>query len=130
MTGRVIFLTMTALPESDAQTSLVLKAEFCSKMRRIDSATAPASMMAPSTMESGGTGAMPKAATRYPLPAGFNSTALTALDPMSSPTTLFDFRNMYPQPGPEPVALLNLPSWLSVVLQRATQSVGSRGLLP
>ena len=57
------------------------------------SATAPASMMAPSTMESGGTGSLPNAATRYPLPAGFSSTALTALDPMSSPTTVFALRN-------------------------------------
>ena len=60
---------MTALPESDAATSLVLNALF-SKTRRIASATAAPSMMAPSTMLSGGTGSMAKAATLKPLPAG------------------------------------------------------------
>ena len=54
---------MTALPESDAATSLVLKA-FDSKTRRIASATAAPSMMAPSTMLSGGIGSLPNAATR------------------------------------------------------------------
>ena len=51
------------------------------------SATAPPSMMAPSTMLSGGIGSLPKAVTLNALPVGFSSTALTALDPMSSPTT-------------------------------------------
>src|SRR5262245_28501571 len=86
MTGSEIFLTMTALPDSDATTSLVLNA-FDSKTRRIASATAVPSMMAPSTMLSGGTGSAPKAATRNPFPAGFSSTALTALEPISRPTT-------------------------------------------
>ena len=63
MTGSEIFLTMTALPESDAATSFVLKA-FDSNTRRIDSATAALSMIAPSTMLSGGIGSVPKAATR------------------------------------------------------------------
>jgi len=89
MTGSVIFLTMTALPDNEAQTSFALNALFSAKTRRMASATAPASMMAPSTMASGGTGCMPKAATRYPRPDGRNSTALTALDPMSSPTRFF-----------------------------------------
>jgi hypothetical protein len=82
------------LPESDAQTSLPLKATFWSNTRRIDSATATASMMAPSTIASGGTGSVPNAATRNPRPAGFSSTAFTALDPMSSPTTALLFLNM------------------------------------
>src|SRR5688572_6650067 len=86
ITGSEIFLTITALPESDAATSLVLKA-FDSKTRRIDSATAAPSIMAPSTMLSGGIGSVPKAATRKPFPTAFSSTALTALEPMSSPTT-------------------------------------------
>jgi hypothetical protein len=60
----VIFLTITALPDSDAQTSLVLNALLLSNTRRMASATAPASMIAPSTMESGGTGWEAKAATR------------------------------------------------------------------
>src|SRR4030095_7497478 len=95
ITGSVIFLTMTALPESEAQTSLALNALLCSKTRRIASATAPASMMAPSTIESGGTGSLPNAATRNPFPDGLSSTAFTALDPMSSPTTAFVLRNIH-----------------------------------
>ena len=62
MTGRLIFLTMTALPESEAATFFVLKALF-SNRRLMASATAAPSMMAPSTMLSGGTGSLPKAAT-------------------------------------------------------------------
>ncbi len=46
---------MTALPDSDAATSLVLNALF-SNRRRIASATAAPSMIAPSTMLSGGIG--------------------------------------------------------------------------
>ena len=69
--------------------------EMCIRDRRIASATAPASMMAPSTIESGGTGSLPNAATRNPFPDGFSSTALTALDPMSSPTTALVLRNIH-----------------------------------
>src|SRR5439155_1821270 len=47
------------------------------------------SMMAPSTMLSGGTGSMANATTLKPFPTAFSSTALTELDPMSSPTTAF-----------------------------------------
>src|SRR5262245_14176114 len=83
---------MTALPESDAATSFVLIAPLVNK-RRIASATAPPSMMAPSTMLSGGTGSEPNAATLNPLPAGLSSTALTALEPISRPTRDFALRN-------------------------------------
>ena len=62
MTGRLIFLTMTALPDSDAATSLLLKALF-SKSRLMASTTAVPSMMAPSTMLSGGIGSLPTAVT-------------------------------------------------------------------
>src|SRR5262249_48957845 len=89
ITGRLIFLTITALPESDAATSLVLNWLF-SNTRRMASATAEPSMIAPSTMLSGGTGSMPKATTFQALPDGLSSTALTALDPMSRPTTAFE----------------------------------------
>src|SRR5205814_2011186 len=89
ITGRLIFLTMTALPDSDAATSFVLKV-LRSKMRLIAAATAPPSMIAPSTMLSGGTGSTATAPTLKPLPLARSSTALTALDPMSSPTTDFD----------------------------------------
>ena len=61
---------MTALPESDATTSLVLK-RLESKTRRMASATAPASMMAPSTMVSGGTGSLANADDAIPLARRF-----------------------------------------------------------
>ena len=93
MIGSVIFLTITALPDNDAQTSFALNDLLLSNRRRIASATAPASMMAPSTIESDGTGCMPKAATRYPFAAAFSSTVLTPLDPMSRPITAFDVPN-------------------------------------
>ena len=70
ISGRLIFLTMTALPDSDAATSRLLKPGRSSR-RRMAAATAVPSMMAPSTMLSGGTGSLPKAETRKPLPAGF-----------------------------------------------------------
>ena len=57
---------MTALPESDAATSFVLNCLF-SKTRRIASATAAPSMMAPSTMLSGGTGWIANAIDLEPL---------------------------------------------------------------
>src|SRR3954467_11325369 len=55
MTGSEIFLTMTALPDSDAATSLVLMPRP-SNRRRMASATAAPSMIAPSTILSGGGG--------------------------------------------------------------------------
>src|SRR5262245_66635975 len=53
-------------------------------------------MMAPSTMASGGTGAVAKAVTLCPLPDGLSSTALTVLEPMSRPTTGLTLRNTRP----------------------------------
>jgi hypothetical protein len=50
-------------------------------------------MIAPSTMLSGGTGSLPKAVTLYALPDGLSSMALTALDPMSRPTSDLALRN-------------------------------------
>src|SRR5438045_3717907 len=46
-------------------------------------------MMAPSTMLSAGTGSVPNAVILKPFPAGLSSTAFTALEPMSRPTTDF-----------------------------------------
>ena len=63
MTGSVIFLTITVLPESDAHTFLVLKAGVLSKSRLMVPTTASASMIAPSTIESAGTVSVAKAAT-------------------------------------------------------------------
>src|SRR5688500_12933714 len=87
LAGTVIFFTMTALPESDAATSLPLR-RLPSNRRRIASATAVPSMIAPSTMLSGGTGSTPQPTTfQAPLPAGPSSTALTSLEAMSRATT-------------------------------------------
>ena len=98
---------MTALPESEAATSFVLNALF-SNRRLIASATAAASIIAPSTMLSGGTGSIANAMTLYPLPAALSSTALTALEPMSRPTTDFDL----PRPN-------TIVSWLKRVRSSA-----------
>ena len=92
--GRLIFLTMTALPETLVATSFVLIL-WALKRRWIASITAPESMMAPSTIASGGSGSMPMFTSWYsapPLPPGFSSTALTAEEPMSRPTSPFFFR--------------------------------------
>jgi len=56
-------LTITALPDSEAATSRV-RIACRSKSRRMASATAAPSMIAPSTMLSGGSGSVPYAATR------------------------------------------------------------------
>src|SRR5579859_4568738 len=92
MIGSEIFLTMTALPESDAATSFVLMWRP-SNRRRMASATEAPSMIAPSTMLSGGRCSVPKLVTLKDLPDGFSSTALTADDPMSSPTRAFALPN-------------------------------------
>jgi hypothetical protein len=63
MAGSVIFLTITALPEREAATSRV-RIPRPSNSRRTASATAAPSMIAPSTMLSGGRGSVPYAATR------------------------------------------------------------------
>ena len=60
---------MTALPDSDATTSFALNFGDC-RTRRTASVTAPASMIAPSTMLSGGSGSTPIAATLKPRPDG------------------------------------------------------------
>src|SRR4029450_5214887 len=92
ITGNAIFLTITALPDSEATTSFALK-RLVSKMRRIASATVTASMTAPSTIVSGGIDSDAQGTTLKTLdPFGFNSMALTALDPMSRPTTGFGER--------------------------------------
>ena len=62
ITGSVIFLTITALPDRDAATSFVWILRL-SNSRRIASATAAPSMIAPSTMLSGGMDSAPKAVT-------------------------------------------------------------------
>src|SRR5215472_87678 len=92
MIGSVIFLTITALPDSEAATSFVLMWRP-SKRRRIASATAAPSMIAPSTMLSGGSGSVPNTVTLKDLPAGLSSTALTADEPISSPTRALALRN-------------------------------------
>ena len=56
--GRLIFLTMTAFPQTLVATSEVL-IFWALKTRWMASITAPESMIAPSTMASGGSGSMP-----------------------------------------------------------------------
>ncbi len=87
--GRLIFLTMTAFPETLVATSLVL-IFWAVKRRWMASMTAPESMMAPSTIASGGNGSSPRLVSWYslpPLPPGLSSTTLIAEDPMSTPTS-------------------------------------------
>src|SRR5712671_1128898 len=100
---------MTALPESEAATSLLLKALF-SNRRLMASATAVPSMIAPSTILSGGIGSMPTAVTLNVLPVARNSTALTALDPMSRPTTGLDFLDRPNTVCPHPQSRYHLRS--------------------
>ena len=60
------------------------------------SMTAPESMIAPSTIASGGRVSMPdvdELVLAPPLPPDFSSTALTAEEPMSSPTSPFFLPN-------------------------------------
>src|SRR5262249_46739173 len=109
MIGSEIFLTITALPDGEAGPSFVLRLRP-SKRRRIASPTAAPSMMAPSTMLSGGSDSVPNPVTLYDLPAAFNSTAFTADEPISSPTSAFALRNTDP-PG-------NHFAWLSAVARR------------
>src|SRR6185503_18628314 len=93
--GSEIFLTMTALPETLVATSLVL-IFWEVKSRWIASMTAPESMIAPSTIASGGSASIPMLTSwcsAPPLPPDLSSTALTAEDPMSSPTSPFFFPN-------------------------------------
>ena len=89
--GRLIFLTMTALPETPVATSPVLILLSWNR-RWIESITAPESMIAPSTIASGGSGSIPMFRSWYsspPLPPTLSSTALTAEEPMSTPTSPF-----------------------------------------
>src|SRR5438093_4859270 len=89
--GRLIFLTITALPDTLVATSFVL-IFWAVKRRWMASMTAPESMIAPSTMASGGSGSRPRFTSWYSfpvLPPGFSSTALIADDPMSTPTSPF-----------------------------------------
>ena len=88
ITGSVIFFTITALPDNEAHTSFDLNALLPSNRRRTASATAPASIMAPSTIASAGSGSIAKATTRKALPDAFSSTAFTALEPISRPITV------------------------------------------
>src|SRR3990172_8502197 len=93
--GRVIFFTITALPETEVATSAVL-IFWVVKSLWMASITAPESMMAPSTMASGGRASMPRFRSWYsapPLPPAFSSTALIAEDPMSTPTSPFFLPN-------------------------------------
>src|SRR5262245_49256535 len=89
--GRLIFLTMTALPDTPVAHSAVLM-RLSWNRRWIESITAPASMIAPSTIASGGSDSIPMFRSwnsSFPFPPTLISTAFTADEPMSTPTRLF-----------------------------------------
>ena len=92
--GKLIFLTITALPDSEAATSRFF-VPARANARRIASVALAASMIAPSTMLSGAMSSRAKATTRNDLPAAFSSTTLTALEPISSPTMLLFLPNTF-----------------------------------
>ena len=86
---------MTALPETPVATSAVLIL-LSWNSRWIESITAPASMIAPSTIASGGSDSIPMFRSWYsspPLPPTLISTALMAEEPMSTPTIPFFLPN-------------------------------------
>ncbi len=93
--GSEIFLTITAFPETPVATSGVLIL-FSWNRRWIASMTAPASMIAPSTIASGGSDSTPMFRSwnsSPPLPPTLSSTAFTAEEPMSTPTMPFFLPN-------------------------------------
>src|SRR5512142_1904409 len=73
------------------------------------SMTEPESMMAPSTIASGGSGSRPTLTSWYsepPLPPALGSTAVMADDPPSTPTSPFVFPNSATGASPLPPGLL------------------------
>ena len=89
----MIFLTMTEWPDTDTAT-FGFFTPVDARRRVIVSTTRDESMMAPSTIASGERVSSP-ALTRWNVPSlpSFNSTSLTAEEPMSSPTRFFALRN-------------------------------------
>ena len=87
------FFTMTEWPDTDVATSRVLIL-FSAKILAMELETALVSTIAPSTTISGSRFSMLSLLTTSPLPARFSSTALTELEPMSTPT------NCLPLPKP------------------------------
>ena len=87
--GSWIFLTMTELPLMAVATSCVLM-RYSENSRWIASMTDVESIIWPSTMASWGRYSSPIVVSCQVSPfPGFISTALTELDPMSSPTRFF-----------------------------------------
>ena len=132
---------MTALPDSDAATSFVLMPRP-SNRRRMASATAPPSMMAPSTMLSGGTGSLPNADTLYPLPAGLQLDCLDGARAdvqtdqrfgsakhrccpilIGAPQAIGEVRHRDAPVGPVPVRRL-ISEWFERVIGRAQAASG------
>ena len=77
---------MSSRPQIAITVSFPLTPAFVTALR-MASATVPESLMEPSAMASGGSGAIPSASIRYVPPVSLSLSALTALDPMSSPKT-------------------------------------------
>src|SRR6185295_8287857 len=101
MAGSEIFLMMTECPESEVPKSL-LRTFREAMILLTASTTREASMIAPSTIASGERGSMPVLTSLYPPPlASLSSTSLTAEEPMSRPTRLFDFLNSTIRPTTE-----------------------------
>ena len=86
----VILFTITECPETEVATFRVLIL-FSVKILSMAAETERASMIAPSTTVSCPRSSTPKFTSSYESPRFFSSTALTALDPMSSPTKPFAF---------------------------------------
>src|SRR5712692_10025493 len=84
--GIWIFLMMSSRPQIAIAVSFPFTPAFATAAL-MASTTVPESLMVPSAMASGGSGAMPSAPIRYVPPVSVSWSALAALDPMSSPNT-------------------------------------------
>jgi hypothetical protein len=89
---------ITEWPEREVATSF--SRTFSSRREvLIPSITEAWSMMAPSTMASGGRGKTPNFFRPYSVPAALMCASLIELDPMSSPTSSFDPKSPIAAPG-------------------------------
>src|SRR5512134_474014 len=96
--GRTTFLMMTEWPEREVATSF--SRTFSSRSAvLIPSITVAWSMIAPSTMASGGRWKTPNFLTLYSFPVDLTCASLIELDPMSRPISSFDPRSPIAAPG-------------------------------
>ena len=101
--GKLTRLAMTEPPDTPITVSVAWIPPWASAWR-MACWTAAACRISPPWMEPTGTGAMPNPTSSYDSPVGRSSTALTALEPMSSPTTSvrFGFRRHNAMIPPSP----------------------------